>query len=118
YNRGNASFRLHEINYQNKRPEIDFFKSLGRLPIPTLNASWYSDENGNMSSCSDDMQLDENSWKQSYWDRFYLAVTTKTENWRWEKEKRLLLHGEGINFTKDKKSRKFHYDFSCLEGIV
>jgi hypothetical protein len=37
--------------YSETYPEIDFFNSIGRLPIPILNAVSYAGENGELSTC-------------------------------------------------------------------
>ncbi len=107
---------IFEIKYNDRYPEIDFFRSLGRLPIPVLYDQWYMDENKNKSSCADIFN-NEGQWRKKYWDDFLNTVTVKLEGWSHEKEHRLILYGLAIDFS-NKENRKLKYNFSDLEGII
>ncbi|MBB4805258.1 hypothetical protein HNP38_000530 [Chryseobacterium defluvii] len=111
--------RFHKIEYTRKHIEIDFFRSMGRLSKEELNAMWYSDENGNMSICGEHLnKVDDNKeWKDGYWDNFYKSITTKLDEWAYEKEFRIILN-DGFYQYNDKKDRKLKYDFNDLEGII
>jgi len=108
--------QFYKINYEKKYPEIDFFTSLGVLPAPALNR-WYFDEHKNKSSRADALYSDENAWRKNYWDKFYKAITTKLEPWRFEDEYRLVLTPMETDLS-EKSKRKLKYQFSDLEGIV
>jgi Protein of unknown function (DUF2971) len=82
---GEPHLRLHGIDYQfykiqyaRKYPEIDFFRSLGVLPIPALNRCWYFDEHKNKSSCADALYDDEDAWRKSYVGYFSRGDNNKT----------------------------------------
>jgi hypothetical protein len=59
-----------KISYSQKYFQIDFFWSIGRLPIPKLNSCWYVDEIGARSSCLDDVRSDQAAWRAQYWHAF------------------------------------------------
>ena len=108
-----------EINYQDKAGEIDFFRSIGWLPRPTLMDSWYSDQNGNLSECAAHMgpDGDEEEWRESYWDNFSHDIIIKTKDWEYEQESRLILYSLLSNLD-DKRQRTLTYDFNSLKGII
>ncbi len=115
-----AGYRSHEflpINYSNDGAKVDFFRSFGLMPIPTLNRVWYFDLVDGWSSCSRDMHDDIDAWRGRYWKTFELGATTKMEDWKAEGEHRLLLHSNLIDFS-DPSTRKLKYDFRSLAGIV
>ena len=107
--------QFYEVDYSESYPEIDFFNSIGRLPIPLLNAVWYTGEGGERSVCRG--ALDTDAWRQKYWESFQSGATRKTSEWAHEQEHRLLLWSSLDNF-KDKASRKLNYKFSDLSGII
>jgi hypothetical protein len=108
---------FYKVNYSESYPEIDFFNSLGRLPIPLLNAVWYTDAGGERSTCHSVGSLDTNAWRQKYWEAFQSGAICKTSEWAHEQEYRLLLWSS-LSDLKDKPSRKLQYKFSDLSGIV
>jgi hypothetical protein len=108
---------FQEVVYENKHLPVDFFRSLGRLPIPDLSRAWYTDRAGQRSVCADDMFNDKDAWRKRYWDTFDHGVTRKLEAWHYEKEQRLILTGMQYDFT-EAASRVTQYDFKDLEGII
>ena len=118
-NWGPVSHPFYEINYQDKAGEIDFFRSIGWLPRPTLMDSWYSGQNGNLSECAAHMgpDGDEGEWRESYWDNFSRDIIIKTKDWEYEQESRLILYSLLSNLD-DKRQRTLTYDFNSLKGII
>jgi hypothetical protein len=108
--------QFHEVSYSESYPEIDFFNSIGRLPIPLLNAVWYNGENGERSACRAARALDTDEWRSQYWRSFEGGAICKTSEWQHEQEYRLLLWSFGD--LKDKPSRKLTYKFADLAGII
>jgi hypothetical protein len=108
---------FYKVNYSESYPEIDFFNSLGRLPIPLLNAVWYTDADGERSTCHSVHSLDTDAWRQKYWESFQSGAICKTSEWAHEQEYRLLLWSSLHEF-RDKPSRKLQYKFSDLTGII
>ena len=108
---------FHKVNYSESYPEIDFFNSIGRLPVPLINAVWYAGEDGERSACRDARSLDTEAWRQKYWETFQTGAICKTSEWAHEQEYRLLLWSSLDSF-KDKASRKLNYKFSDLSGVI
>lgn len=114
---GPKKMKLYPINYIKGFGQIDFFRSLGRLPIPILESVWYSNENGEISECADDIFNAEEKWRQAYWDSFIRDITVKSEDWKYENEFRLIL-ASSLSDYSDKNDRVLKYDFSSLEGLI
>lgn len=112
-----APQQFYKMNYSETYPEIDFFNSIGRLPIPILNAVWYRGENGELSACRAARSCDTDAWRQKYWEAFQAGATCKTSEWTHEQEYRLLLWSSMHNF-QDEASRKLRYNFADLTGII
>ena len=109
---------FYEVNYKESLEEVDFFRSIGRLPGPAIMSIWYSDESGNVSECSSHMDArgDMDSWREHYWDAFYRDIVAKTKDWSHEHEHRLILNG--LLGELDKQQRTVTYEFDSLQGII
>ena len=110
---------LSKVSYADKPAEVDFFRSMGGLEVHKLILLWYTDENNNMSQCANHLLHDEDKfkWEDNYWDSFYRNITTKTKDWEYEQEYRLILRDDLNEFNKE-KSRTLIYDFNSLKGII
>ena len=113
---------FHEVSYADKPGEVDFFQSIGRLSVPELIKLWYTDSEGNRSECASHIRPDGNKkedWQDTYWKKFYCDITTKTKDWAYEQECRLIL-GKEIRrqsvHTEEIRTRT--YDFNSLKGII
>ena len=110
--------QIHDINYAAKAGEIDFFRSIGWLPRPTLEENWYRDEEGRPSECGSHLRNNNvNAWKTDYWKVFLRDITVKTRDWKYEKESRMILTDCPFDLS-DKKLRALTYDFNSLKGII
>ncbi len=114
---GDIQLPFERITYTDKLPEVDFFRSIGRIPEPVLKSQWYSDEQGNGSACAEDVFGNMSDWHQSYWASFRQLTFTKLRDWRYEDEYRLTLMSALDSFS-EAKDRKLKYRFSDLEGII
>jgi len=90
---------------------------MGRFPEPVLKTEWYSDEQGNISVCADDVFRNMSDWRERYWASFRKLTFTKLSDWQYENEYRLTLMSPLDSF-EDPKDRKLKYSFSDLEGII
>ena len=113
-----------EISYVEKPGEVDFFRSIGRLTVELLMKLWYTNEEGNISECAAHIPRDGDmdrgdivGWRKSYWDSFYRDITTKTKDWEYEREYRLILDDRSGEFDEE-KGRTLTYDFNSLKGII
>jgi hypothetical protein len=114
--RGTIEHKFYKVNYQEGYPEIDFFRSIGRLSISKLYSTWYK---GHISDSKifDDFNQDQDKWRKNYWDAFYKNILIKTKDWEYEKEYRLILSGLLDNEIK-KENRILQYDFKHLKGLI
>ena len=108
-----------EVSYADKPGEVDFFRSIGRLTEEEQKKLWYTDDEGNESECGSYFQhhSDTFNWREDYWNRFYRDITTKTKDWEYEQEYRLILYDMLSEYDK-KESRTLSYDFNSLKGII
>lgn len=113
---GNIKLQLHPISYAKGFGKIDFFRSLGRLPISTLNSTWYGLD-GKSSECANEIFNNEEEWQKNYWKNFYRDITIKSDDWEYEKEFRLIL-SSSLDSYSNPGDRSLTYDFSSLEGII
>ncbi len=116
--RGPRDHQFHKVKYENNFAEVDFFRSLGRLPIPTLGKFWFTNEDGERSKCADEiLSPSNNEWRESYWAKFQQGMTTKSNDWDYEKEYRLILSSSIFDFSEP-TDRKLQYNFNDLDGII
>ncbi|THE63134.1 hypothetical protein D8Y22_20125 [Salinadaptatus halalkaliphilus] len=112
---GEITAPLHAVDYESPPPEVDFFRFLGRLPLPKLESAWHSTPDGRTSQMMDEIVDDLDAWRENLWNHFHSMSTRKLRKWEHEQEIRMvlpdLLESEGSH-------RKVTYDMSQLEGIV
>lgn len=116
-NYGETLNKFMKINYVEKFVTIDFFRSMGRMQTGALHKDWYRDENGNVSSCADEIFSNEAEWRRRYWEVFEATVTTKFRDWDHEDEYRLILN-DFLGGLNDPADRKLVYDLADLAGVV
>ncbi|MBC2405469.1 DUF2971 domain-containing protein [Pseudomonas sp. WS 5106] len=112
-----TQFEFREVSYDKSFVNIDFFKSMGNLPVPVLLNTWFKGEKGEISSCAEEMLTSEQKWREHYWDNFNHSATVKLRAWSQEKESRLIQYSMMRNL-EDNELRKLRYDFNSLEGII
>ena len=119
-NWGFAPMPFRDISYANRVGEVDFFGSMGRLTVDALMKVWYTDDDGNVSECASHVtqgETDQKRWRSAYWDVFARDITTKTRDWEYEQESRLILY-RVLEDEMEERQRKLTYDFNSLKGIV
>ena len=116
--------RFRKVVYGSKLNEVDFFRSIGRSTVEQLRELWYTDTEGNISECAAHLpregEIDnENTiaWRKNYWDSFYCDITSKTKDWKYEQEWRLILEDRSGGFDEE-QGYKLTYDFNSLKGII
>ena len=112
-----APLTVYEVTYGNGHDEIDFFRSLGRLPESKALDIWYKDSTGKISECGSHIGENMNSWREDYWRSFYPSINIKTRDWEYEQESRLVLFTMLSDLT-EKRHRKLNYRFESLDGII
>lgn len=112
--KGKVQQDLHRVHYTKRFPEVDFFRSIGRLPVGQLFKHWHSDGEGRRSSCALDYG---DEWREAYWKAFYPGISTKLQDWEREREFRMILSGFGTDFSQPEQC-KATYEFESLAGLV
>ncbi len=115
---GEKNLSFEKITYGDTYPEIDFFRSIGRLPIPKLNATWYMDVDKNLSDIHSKVFKDEEKRRDEYWNKYEKNNLIKTKDWEYEDEYRLVLNAGMDGEINNKDNRKLKYDFNNLKGLI
>ena len=110
---------FREVTYADRPGEIDFFRTICRLPVSALRKLWYMDQDGNISECAAHIgpDGDEDAWRKSYWENFFRDITIKTRGWAYEQEYRLILE-DSLGEFNNGSDRTLTYDFNSLKGII
>jgi len=111
---------IDKVSYDNQYPRIDFFQSLGTLPISEILTSWfkYNNKDSKYINCVPKNKTEEKIWIDAYRESWKNNYLTKLPAWESEQEYRML-HADAL-FTSlsSKDARKFKYRFDDLEGII
>ncbi|HET6912002.1 MAG TPA: DUF2971 domain-containing protein [Rhodanobacteraceae bacterium] len=110
-------FPFKRITYGDSRPMINFFATLGRLPMGAIRDCWYTDVDGRRSELMESVFNREGDWREEYWSSFDASITRKLNDWKYEEEYRLTFWSN-INDISDPSMRVLTYDFADLEGII
>lgn len=110
--------KFREIDYSGTFKRVNFFENIGRLR-PTELSSWYISENGRKSIIWHKIFSNVDKWRESYWQKAEKRLLTKTKDWKYEKESRLIFSADNLLQDElDKQDRAFKYDFKDLDGII
>jgi len=112
---GDITASLYAVDYESPPPEVDFFRSLGTLPLPKLESAWHSTPDGETSQIVDEILEDQDAWRENHWAQFRSMTTRKLGQWEHEKEVRMVLPDM---LGSEGSHRKVTYDMSQLEGVV
>ena len=118
-NNNSITLPFRKVHYEDKPSETDFFRTICRMPMGTLRELWYTDQDGNISECATHIESDQSrtDWREDYRKNFFRYTTTKTKDWKYEQEYRLVLD-DGLGQFNEKGDRPLTYDFSSLKGII
>ncbi|HGM7291427.1 TPA: DUF2971 domain-containing protein [Serratia marcescens] len=117
YTYGVINHKLHQIKYIKGYESIDFFKMLGNLRTPILNEMWLTNKSGQISESANEINGKRDEWRKNYWDYFVRDITSKSDDWSYENEYRIVLQSFISDFS-DQKNRIQNYQFSSLKGII
>lgn len=114
-------YRNHEIfavNYSDVYPEIDFFTSLGCLPKKILEDFWLTNyDRTQFSSCL--KKYDNHAdWYYNYHKKATEYICTKSKNWEYEQEYRIILRDLLYPAYEEKQNRLANYKFEDLDAII
>ena len=117
---GFAPMPFYEVQYKAKPDEVDFFRSLGRPSLDALVKLWYTDQDGQVSPCAEQVFGNDgglDTWQRGYWNNLSRDARFKTTDWEYEQEFRLVLNPV-LDDSFTKLQRTLTYDFNSLKGIV
>lgn len=110
-------FPLKPIEYSTSFEELDFFRNLGCLPVPQLKEQWYTNDQGELSVCCEEIFLQKDKWRNQYWSIYESAYLKKLPAWSHEREYRIILNS-ALDFYDNPKDRLLEYKFENLEAII
>ena len=112
-------FRFETVSYVESLDEVDFFARISRLPESSARAVWFTDDDGNTSPVATHMapHADIDDWRDALWSEYRRDFCTKTNEWRYEKEHRLVTFSLLDDALPDDQLT-MAYDFSALRGII
>lgn len=115
--KGMVPHKFYKVYYKEKHTQIDFFKSLAKASKGELMTQWYTDEKGNKSICGEHLDINTDQWRDLYWKNFHNSLCIKSVDWQYEKEYRLVIDDNFMDFS-DREKRKIKYNFLSLRGVV
>jgi hypothetical protein len=107
--------RMHfeEMHYCHKQDGINFFDSIGQVPMGKLYSSWFVSDDGKLSS---NTPKDDETWRDKYWGEFDKSITKKTKDWEYENEFRLIIRNMFGSYPN--VGATLNYSFKSLKGII
>ena len=72
-----SPMKFYDVTYSAERSEIDFFRSLGRLPQKKAMEVWYTGDDGMVSESCSGIEKNIDAWREEYWTRYYPSITAK-----------------------------------------
>ncbi|MCY3806369.1 MAG: DUF2971 domain-containing protein [bacterium] len=119
--RSRRADRIHfeRVRYVESLDEVDFFARISRLPEASARTVWFADEHGNISSVAAHMapHADIGDWRDALWSEYRRDACTKTNEWSYEKEHRLVTYSL-LSDTLPEDQLTMTYDFPALKGII
>ena len=108
------------VRYGFRPLDTDAFRSIGAGTVAEIMETWYTDQDGNRSKCASHIGCKdaETDWKESYWDNFLRTITTKTKDWEYEQEYRIILYDIFMNGFIPEDGPLLTYNFNSLKGII
>ena len=117
----NRKFHKHEFNkiiYSNNYPEIDFFTSLGCVPLAVIDKFWLANYEQTKFSCCLKKYNNDKEWMVNYHKKAKDYICTKSKNWEYEQEYRIFKREAFFTIYEDKQNRIANYKFEDLDAII
>lgn len=108
-------FQVAPVEYGSRPAPIDFFLSLGRLPMAKLKDNWFTSGAGETSARWTEVQGDLDAWRERHLANSPARRSWKHDDWAHEEEERLVA---STPFNDDPAEAPLKYEFSQLEAIV
>lgn len=109
---------IFPINYSSEYPEIDFFTSLARVPVPVIENFWLCNyDKTKFSSCLKKYNPIE-EWRKRYFKKAQEYICTKAENWKYEQEYRIFYQDNSFQLFETAENRVANYSIDDLESVI
>lgn len=109
---------LDPVHYTTDEQRIEFFTSIGRLPLDPMLRNWFRDDNGNTSPLAEHQNEErKEAWRKAYWENFTPPLLRKLPDWQHEEEFRIVL-SDILDIHSSHEGRTFTYDYDTLDGII
>lgn len=116
--RAEQNLSLNPVQYTTEEHQIEFFTSIGRLPLNTALQNWFSDDDGITSPLAEHLNKEkQDAWREAYWGKFAPPLLRKLPDWRYEEELRIVL-SDSLSIHDAHEDRTFTYDYDALDGII
>ena len=123
-NKSNKTYKVFcereilEVKYTNEYPEINFFASLGGLPKKIIEDFWLCNfDRTKFSNCLKHYE-DHTKWYYEYHKKAENYICTKSINWKYEQEQRIILKDLIYPAYEKEENRKANYKIKDLEGLI
>ena len=110
---GSSRMHFEEMQYCHKQDAINFFDSIGQVPMGKLYSSWFVSDDGKVSS---NIPKFDETWRGEYWGEFDKSITKKTIDWKYENEFRLIIRNMFGSYPNT--GATLNYSFKSLKGII
>ena len=109
---------IFKVDYSINYPEIDFFTSLGVLPMPIIEGFWLCNyDKTEFSSCLKNYKPIE-QWAINYHMNAAKYICTKNINWNYEQEYRIFQRDVLYRILENKENRIATYSIKDLDAII
>lgn len=112
------NLEILNVNYSNEYPEINFFASLGGLPKKIIEEFWLCNYDRTRFSTCLDYYKNHNEWYFNYHKKAKEYICTKSKNWEYEQEQRIILRNLLYPAYENKEYRIANYDIRDLDSII
>lgn len=116
--RGEQSLSLAPVQYTAEEHPVEFFTSIGRLPLDSTLQNWFRDDDGTISPLAEHLNKENmDAWRGAYWKKFAPPLLRKLPDWGHEEESRVVL-SDGLGLYDTHEGHTFTYDYDTLDGII
>ncbi len=109
---------FQKVEYAESFIETNFFQSMGMVQNWVLQSAWLTDSQDKKSLIYDEIYGDNHTnWQKIYQNNITKNYLRKTEDWKFEKEYRLI-ESDILSERLASEQRIKKYDFNTLKGII
>lgn len=118
YNKKFYKRKFFKVKYSNNYTEIDFFTTLGCCTQKIINEFWLANyDQTKFSECSR-AYFPREVWLENYLRQSEEYICTKSTNWKYEQEYRIIQNKALYPAYENIENRKTNYHFENLDAII